>query len=109
MSDSRIELCCAASNAPTSPSGRGRASGEGEGEADVGVARRKPAATHPLPAATASDLPRCYDEVFVKSCRSTLLVVPGLLRKLLFERDWESQFRQPVRFGKAGSIRLGSD
>ena len=37
-SDSRIELCCAASNAATSPSGRGRASGEGEGEADVGVA-----------------------------------------------------------------------
>ena len=28
--------------------------------------------------------------MFVKSCRSTLLEVPGLLRKLLFELDWIS-------------------
>ncbi len=61
-SDSRIELCCAASIAATSPSGRGRASGEGEGEADVSVAPQV-TATHPLPAATASDLPRCAGEV----------------------------------------------
>ena len=45
-----------------SQSGRGRASGEGEGEADVGVALQV-TATHPLPAATASDLPRCAGEV----------------------------------------------
>ncbi len=44
------------------PSGRGRAAGEGEGEADVGVARQVKA-THPLPAAAASDLPRCAGEV----------------------------------------------
>ena len=29
----------------------------------MSVSRRKPAATHPLPAATASDLPRCAGEV----------------------------------------------
>ncbi len=52
---------------------------------------------------------RCYGEVFVKSCRSTLLGIPGLLRKLLFERDWASPASSGNPFALAKRAVLGWD